>query len=124
LQTFLKNETRAFFINLGRFVSNFVRKGAEFGKLPCAGARTFSLLHPLMTAYKNAQHHVVLKGRDFHFVSYDGTPANEKRGIEETGPMWYLMGPNKRWPVMPHNLDQPDHEVLGELKKWIMGQGL
>jgi len=77
-----------------------------------------------MTAYKNAQQHVLVKGRDFHFVSYDGVPANEKRGIVETGPMWYLMGPNKRWPVMPHDLDQPDHEVVGELKKWIIGQGL
>jgi hypothetical protein len=77
-----------------------------------------------MTAYKNAQQHVVMKGRDFHFVSYDGTPANEKRGIAETGPMWYLMGPNKRWPVMPHLIDQPDEEVLTGLKTWIGEQGL
>ena len=101
------------------------QEGVKMSRLPSAVARTFSYLHLFqMTAYKNAQQHVVMKGRDFHFVSYDGTPANEKRGIAETGPMWYLMGPNKRWPAMPHVQDQPDDEVLTELKSWISGQGL
>ena len=77
-----------------------------------------------MTAYKNAQQHLVFKGRHFHFVSYDGQPANVKRGVIETGPMWYLMGPNKRWPVMPHVIGQTDEEIVSDLKSWISGQGL
>ena len=77
-----------------------------------------------MTAYKNAQQHLVFNGRHFHFVSYDAQPANVKRGVEEIGPMWYLMGPNKRWPVMPHVLGQPDEEVVTGLKGWIKVQGL
>ena len=77
-----------------------------------------------MTAYKNAQQHLIFGGRHFHFVSYDGQPANVKRGVAETGPMWYLMGPNKRWPVMPHVAGQSDEETLDALKSWIAGQGL
>ena len=105
-------------------LSIFVRR--EGGKRLDYRVRSAALSYSTrqMTAYKNAQQHVVMKGRDFHFVSYDGTPANEKRGIVETGPMWYLMGPNKRWPVMPHVIDQPDEEVVTELKSWISGQGL
>src|SRR5678815_65290 len=72
-------------------LSIFVRR--EGGKRLDYRVRSAALSYSTrqMTAYKNAQQHVVMKGRDFHFVSYDGTPANEKRGIVETGPMWYLM---------------------------------
>ena len=54
-----------------------------------------------MSSYKVEQRRLSFRGRDFHFVSYEGRPANERRGEEASPPMWYLMGPAKRWPVMP-----------------------
>ena len=39
-------------------------------------------------------------------------------------PMWYLMGPAKRWPVMEHDPDQPDTEVELRLRAWLGTQDL
>jgi hypothetical protein len=64
------------------------------------------------------------RGRDFHFVSYDGHPANARRGEPETPPMWYLMGPAKRWPVMEHDPQQSDDEVELQLLTWLGAQDL
>ncbi len=93
-------------------------------RLIAADSAIFPSTQLFMTAFKNAQQHLLYNGRHFHFVSYDAQPGNVKRGIAEVGPMWYLMGPNKRWPVMPHTPDQSDEEVVTELKTWITGQGL
>jgi hypothetical protein len=38
--------------------------------------------------------------------------------------MWYLMGPGKRWPVMPQVPGQPDEEIERELTAWLKAQGL
>ena len=67
---------------------------------------------------------MVVRGRDFHFVTYDGHPANERRGEAATPPMWYLMGPAKRWPVMPHVVGQPDEEIERGMMEWLNSQGL
>lgn len=77
-----------------------------------------------MTAFKNEQCHVVCHGRDFHFVSYEGQKANAKRNEAELPPMWYLMGPARRWPVMPWLEGQPEPEVRRELHAWLEAQGL
>jgi hypothetical protein len=39
-------------------------------------------------------------------------------------PMWYLMGPAKRWPVMEHDPGQPDEEVEMRLLEWLGTQDL
>ena len=76
-----------------------------------------------MTSYKIKQRHLMYQGRDFHFVSYDAVPANERRGEIATPPMWYLMGPAKRWPVMPHLAGQPDDDIQRGLVRWLREQG-
>lgn len=77
-----------------------------------------------MTSYKVEQHRVSQHGRDFHFVSYDGHPANERRGEVATPPMWYLMVAGKRWPVMPQVIGQPHADVERELVAWLASEGL
>ena len=77
-----------------------------------------------MSAFKVDQRRVSIKRRTFHFVSYECVPANEKRGEPGLPSMWYLMGPGKRWPVMPHIAGQADAEVDHELRRWIVEQGL
>jgi hypothetical protein len=62
------------------------------------------------------------RGREYHFVSYEGRPANERRGEEALPPMWFLMGQGKRWPVMPHHTGQPDGDVERGLMSWLEGQ--
>jgi hypothetical protein len=78
----------------------------------------------LVSTYKIEQRRVHYRGRDFHFVSYDGHPANERRGEPSAPPMWYLMGPGRRWPVMPQVAGQPDEEIERGLIGWLQQQGL
>ena len=75
-----------------------------------------------MSSYKVEQHHVQYRGRNFHFVSYDGHPANERRGEPAVPPMWYLMGSGKRWPVMPQVSGQPQDETERDLITWLREQ--
>lgn len=77
-----------------------------------------------MSSYKVEQRRVNYGGRDFHFVSYDGYPSNERRGVEAVPPMWYLMGPGRRWPVMQQVLGQADDELERALLAWLEQQGL
>ena len=77
-----------------------------------------------MSSYKVEQCRIHYRGRDFHFVSYDGHPANERRAELAAPPMWYLMGPGRRWPVMPHVLGQPVAEVERALVAWLRDQGV
>ncbi len=76
-----------------------------------------------MSGYKVEQRRVSFRGRDFHFVSYDGQAANGRRGEPALPPMWYLMGPGKRWPVMPQVVGQADDEVEHALVGWLETQG-
>ena len=75
-------------------------------------------------SYKLEQRHLFFRGRDFHFVTYDGHPANERRGEAAAPPMWYLMGPGKRWPVMPYVMGQADEDVVQGILAWLSAQGL
>jgi hypothetical protein len=63
-----------------------------------------------MNTYKTQQHHLVHRGHSFHFVSYEGQPADEKRHQPEMLPSWYLMLAGKRW--MQVELDRQFGEWL------------
>jgi hypothetical protein len=77
-----------------------------------------------MSSYKVEQRRVTYRGRDFHFVSYDGDVGNKRQGVDATPPMWYLMGPGRRWPVMPQVLGQADDALERALVQWLEKQGL
>lgn len=77
-----------------------------------------------VSTYKVEQQHVQHAGRDFHFVSYDAQPANERKGETAVPPMWYLMGPARRWPVMPHTHGQAEPDLQKALVSWLKEQGL
>jgi hypothetical protein len=65
------------------------------------------------------QHHFRHRGRAFHFVAYDGVPANAGQGRAATPPTWYLMSAGKRWEVMPEVSAQPDDERDLLLARWL-----
>jgi hypothetical protein len=77
-----------------------------------------------VSSYKVEQCHVRFGTRVFHFVSYDQEPANERRGLPAVPAMWYLMGPGKRWPVMPQVAGQSAEEFEPALREWLREQGL
>ena len=59
------------------------------------------------------------RGREFHFVSYDGIPANPKRAQSATGPAWWLMSAGTRWEVMPFDRERDEAEVDRALTAWL-----
>lgn len=72
-----------------------------------------------MAAYQNKQRYVIHRGREFHFVSYEGTRADPRRNVDATPPTWFLLSAGKRWAVMPHVADQPDDDVDAALVAWL-----
>ena len=72
-----------------------------------------------MGSYKVEQHRVKHRDREFHFVSYDARPANERRGEEELPPMWFLMSDANRIPVMPQTPGQDAEELEDLFRTWL-----
>ena len=72
-----------------------------------------------MPSYKNEQRHVLHRGRDFHFVSYEGRVANERRAEAAEPAMWYVMAAGKRQAVMPQVAGQESEELERELVRWL-----
>jgi hypothetical protein len=72
-----------------------------------------------MSAYKSEQRRLSHRGRMFHFVSYEGRPANAKKNERAEAPAWFLMGPARRWRVMPQVVDQPEAETETRLIAWL-----
>lgn len=72
-----------------------------------------------MSTFKSQQRHLAIRGRDFHFVSYEGIPANVRRGEEAQPSMWYLMVAGRRCAAFVCAPDQSPAEVDGLLARWV-----
>jgi hypothetical protein len=72
-----------------------------------------------MSSYKTDQHHVVHRGRKFHFVSYEACQANLRTGQVAMPATWFLMSAGKRWPVMGQLPDQDPEAVVAALTRWL-----
>ncbi len=72
-----------------------------------------------MGTYKVEQHRLMHNDREFHFVSYDARPANERRGEEELPQMWFLMNAGGRIKVMPQTLGQEVEELEQLFHNWL-----
>jgi hypothetical protein len=72
-----------------------------------------------MAKYSVEQRRLVYRGREFHFVLYEGQPANPKREQPATAPTWWLMSEGKRWEVMPQQPDQAEPELDRQLTAWL-----
>lgn len=62
---------------------------------------------------------LVHRGRQFHFVSYEGRPGNPKKNQPATGPAWFLMSAGTRWEVMPHQPYQEPEELNRQFTAWL-----
>ena len=72
-----------------------------------------------MSRYKIQQRQLPHRGRVFHFVSYEGEPANASKLLLATAPAWFLMTAGKRWPVMNEELGLSVEEVDRLLTQWL-----
>lgn len=72
-----------------------------------------------MSGYKTTQHRVLHRGREFHFVSYEGQPANVRAGTDATPAAWYLMVAGKRMAVMPELGDQEAELLTQAFTRWL-----
>jgi len=72
-----------------------------------------------MGSYKVEQRRLTVRGRLFHFVSYEGTPANPAKHISATAPTWFMMLSGKRWAVMPHEVGQDPIELDRRFTEWL-----
>jgi hypothetical protein len=72
-----------------------------------------------MSAYKTEQHRLVHRGREFHFVTYEGHPANPAKGEPAMVASWFLMNAGKRQLVMPQTAGQEPEELGRLFTKWL-----
>jgi hypothetical protein len=72
-----------------------------------------------MCAYRNDQRRLRHRGREFHFVSYEGQSANPARDQAEVPPTWFLIQAGKRWRVMEQMPDQAEEETNRRLLRWV-----
>jgi hypothetical protein len=73
----------------------------------------------MASRYRVEQRHITHRGRQFHFVSYEGRPANPKRDELATGPGWFLVTAGHRWEVMPQYPEQEGDDVDRLLTEWL-----
>jgi hypothetical protein len=72
-----------------------------------------------MSSYKTAQRRFRYRGREFHFVSYEGHRADPARAIAATPPTWFLMSAGKRWAVGPQEPGQTAADLDQQLSRWL-----
>lgn len=72
-----------------------------------------------MTRHAVQQRRLLYRGREFHFVSYEGVPANPKRAQPATDPAWWLMSAGTRWEVMPFRPDQAPQDIDRRFREWL-----
>jgi hypothetical protein len=72
-----------------------------------------------VSSYKSEQRRLVYRGREFHFVSYEGRVANLRRGEDALPAMWFLMSEGKRQQVMPQTLGQDLAAIDRALLAWL-----
>jgi hypothetical protein len=68
---------------------------------------------------KTEQRHVTVRGRAFHFVSYEAAPGNPARDKPAIEAAWFLMSAGKRWFAVPHDPSQDPHELDHHLTQWL-----
>ena len=72
-----------------------------------------------MSRPQTEQRRLAYRGREFHFVSFDGQPANPRKDQPATAPAWWLMSAGKRWEVMPFRAGQSADALDRAFMAWL-----
>lgn len=86
--------------------------------------RASPLTPDVVTAFKPQQRHVTIRGRPFHFVSFEGRRANRRRAQLAYPAMWYLMVDGRRCPVLPCDASLSPPELDAALRDWAEDNAL
>ena len=73
----------------------------------------------MTSRYKVEQRHILHRGSEFHFISYEGQAANAARGVTATDPTWYLVTDGHRWEAVAQQPEQELDELDGMLREWL-----
>lgn len=77
-----------------------------------------------MTAFKSQQCHLTIRERAFHFVSYEGQPANVAKNEAAKPAMWYMMAAGRRFPTVQCQPDQPLPDIERALTTWALANAI
>jgi len=72
-----------------------------------------------MSDYRTQQHRLFHRGHSFHFVSYEGRPADPKHLQLEVQAAWYVMLSGKRWMVGPEVGHAESAELDHQFGEWL-----
>ena len=72
-----------------------------------------------MSSHKTDQHHVIHRGRKYHFVSYEARLPNPKTGDAGLPATWFLIRAGKRWPAFPELPDQDPEAIFSAFTTWL-----
>ena len=77
-----------------------------------------------MSKYKPQQRHLIIQGREYHFVSYEGHAANRRSAQPADPPMWYLMVEGHRCAVAPCDPALAPLQIDAMLAAWVATNAL
>jgi hypothetical protein len=77
-----------------------------------------------MSAFKPQQRRILIDGRSFHFVAYEGQSENLSRNRPAVPAMWCLMVEGRRCPVVPFVSNQALEAVDRLLVRWVRANAL
>jgi hypothetical protein len=77
-----------------------------------------------MSAFKPQQRHLTIRGRIYHFVSYEGTPGNVKRQELPQPAMWYLMVEGRRRAAFPCDPAHSEADIDRALTRWVTANAI
>lgn len=89
--------------------------GRETGRSPDPETKG----RPVIGSYRVEQRQFAYRGRWFHFVSYDGRPADPARGYPGALPAWFLMNAGTRWEVAPQVAGEEPADTDRRLLDWL-----
>lgn len=72
-----------------------------------------------MSKEKTEQRRVTVKGRAFHFVSYEAAPGNPAKAVPPVEAAWFLMSAGKRFFALPHDPAQDPALLDQQLTRWL-----
>lgn len=77
-----------------------------------------------MPAFKPQQCRITIRNRAFHFVSYEGQPANVAKNEEAKPSMWYMMMAGRRFPSLVCIPGQSEPEIEQSLTTWALANAI
>jgi hypothetical protein len=72
-----------------------------------------------MSPPKPQQRRLTIRGRVYHFVSYQGSRGNPQRAQLPYPAMWYLMVEGRRCPVLPCAPELCGNSLDAALSAWV-----